>query len=59
VVATSGGGDTVRVRVQRDAGQVVRLDARRHARANMVTFSLLSFRLRGDELRGLLPFELT
>ena len=58
-VATAGSGDAVRVRVQRDAGQVVRLDPLRHARTNMAKLGLLGVPLRGDQLRGLLPPEVS
>lgn len=59
VVATVGAADAVQVRVQRDAGRVVRLDALRHTRASMVKLGLLGVPVRGEQLEGVLPSAAT
>ncbi|MFG1677834.1 NAD(+)/NADH kinase [Micromonospora sp. NPDC049282] len=50
--ATEG---SVHVRYVRDAGQVVRLDPRRHQERNQLKLSLLDLPLLPDQLRELLP----
>ena len=54
-VATVEESDTVQVRVRRDAGRVVRLDALHHARASMVKLALLGLPLRSDRLTEAVP----
>lgn len=48
----------VRVELQRDAGQVVRLDAARYGARSRVALSLLDLPLRPDQLLELIPREL-
>lgn len=56
--ATIGQGDRVTVRVQRSAGLVVRLDARRHAQVGGVKLSLLDLPLQPGQLLEVIPPEL-
>jgi NAD+ kinase len=48
-------GEALRVRLQADCGQVVRLDSDRHQRRNQVKLSLLDLPFLPDELRELAP----
>jgi NAD+ kinase len=48
-------GRTVRAELRRDAGQVVRLDVRRHRQRRQAKLSLLDLPLLPDQLRELLP----
>jgi len=48
-------GETLRVRLQADCGQVVRLDSDRHQRRNQVKLSLLDLPFLPEELRELAP----
>ncbi|MEV5630040.1 NAD(+)/NADH kinase [Micromonospora tulbaghiae] len=53
--ATEG---TVQIRYRRDAGRVVRFDARRYQERNQLKLSLLDLPFLPDQLRELLPEEL-
>ena len=46
-------GEALRVRLQADCGQVVRLDSDRHQRRNQVKLSLLDLPFLPEELREL------
>ena len=48
-------GEALRVRLQADCGQVVRLDSDRHQRRNQVKLSLLDLPFLPEELRELAP----
>ncbi|MGC4896225.1 NAD(+)/NADH kinase [Micromonospora sp. DT31] len=55
IVRDAGEGDAVQVRYVPDAGQVVRLDPRRHQERNQLKLSLLDLPLLPEQLRELLP----
>ncbi|WP_423921291.1 NAD(+)/NADH kinase [Frigoribacterium sp. 2-23] len=57
VVADVSAGCQVGVRLRRDAGQVIRFDAGRHATKGRLKLSLLDLPLREDQLLELVPPE--
>ena len=50
-------GETIELRLQTAAGQVVRLDSDRHQRRNQVKLSLLDLPFLPEELRDLVSDE--
>jgi NAD kinase len=57
VVSDIGEGSVVTVRLRKDAGSVVRLDAGRHGRKRRLKLSLMDLPLRNDQLLELVPVE--
>ncbi|ARC55608.1 NAD kinase [Frondihabitans sp. 762G35] len=57
VVSDIGEGSVVSVRLRKDAGSVVRLDAGRHGRKGRLKLSLMDLPLRNDQLLELVPPE--
>jgi NAD+ kinase len=55
VVFDVGDGTVVKVRLRKDAGVVVRLDAGRHGRKGRLKLSLMDLPLRNDQLLELVP----
>ncbi|KQO81587.1 N-acetylmuramoyl-L-alanine amidase [Frigoribacterium sp. Leaf263] len=57
VMADVSAGCVIRLRLRRDAGQVIRLDADRHGRKGRLKLSLLDLPLREDQLLELVPSD--
>jgi len=57
VVADVSAGCVLELSLRRDAGQVIRFDAGRHARKGRLKLSLLDLPLREDQLLELVPPE--
>ncbi|QTX03358.1 NAD(+)/NADH kinase [Agromyces archimandritae] len=58
VLAELSAGDELDIRLRRDAGMVIRLDAGRHARKGRIKLSLLDLPVRQDQLLELIPSDL-